>query len=98
LVDLILALKKRFAGEKLAKYAAHTPHVDSSAVHLCAKEQLWSAVPESDDKLCELGWRVADIARHAEISDLELATVVEKEIRSLEIPMEDPVVVQVSDT
>lgn len=66
---------------------------------MCAQQELGGAVPQRDDQLRELGRRgVTDVAGHAEICDLELAAVVQKEVGGLEIAVQDPVVVQISDT
>ena len=98
LVDLVLALEEWLAGEELAKDAADAPHVDGGAVCARAQEELRATVPECDDERGEF-WRgrVGDIAGHAKVGNLKLATVVEEEVGGLEVAVEDPVVVEVGD-
>lgn len=95
LVDLVLALQERLFGQQLPEDAPDAPHVDRGAVLLGAEQQLGRAVPQRDDQLGHLGRRVAEVARHAEICDLEHAPVVEQQVGRLEIPVQDPVGVQV---
>lgn len=98
LVDLVAALEEGLAGEELAEDAADAPHVDGGAVGGAAEEELGAAVPEGDDELGEAArGRVAAVAGHAEVGDLELAAVVEEEVRGLEVAVQDPAVVEVGD-
>lgn len=97
MVDFVAALEEGLAGEEFPEDAADAPGVDRGGVAGRAEEELGRAVPEGDDELGEFGGRVADVAGHAEVGDLELAAVVEEEIGGLEVAVEDPVVVEVGD-
>lgn len=99
LVDLVLALQQGLAAdEELAEDAADGPEVDGGRVAGGAEEELGGAVPEGDDEGGEvLRGRVADVARHAEVGNLEAAAVGEEEVGGFEVPVEDVVRVEVGE-
>lgn len=47
--------------------------------------------------MCHFGRGVAVVAGHAEICDFKDAAVVEEEVGGFEVPVEDPIVVEVGD-
>lgn len=44
-----------------------------------------------------MGRRIADVAGHAKVCDLESAAVVEKQVGGFEIAVENPIIVEVGD-
>lgn len=99
LFHFVVTLEQGLPVDELAKDAAHAPHVDGGVVGRGPEDELRRAVPERDDELGESRGRwVADISRHAKVGNLELAAVVEEEVGRLEVPVEDPVFVQVRDS
>ena len=83
--------------EEFAEDAPDAPQVDFWAVFLRSQKQFWRAVPESDDELGEFRRRVAVVARHAEVGDFHLASVVHEQVGSLQVAVQDPIAVQVFD-
>lgn len=96
MVDFGLALEQGFSGQELGKDAPDAPYVDFEVVFFCAQQKFGGAVPQRHDELRELlRPRVPRVPRHSEIRNLDLAAVVEEEIRRFEVSVHDPVRVEV---
>lgn len=94
LIHLILALQQRLLRQQLPHNTPHTPHIDLSAVFLCSQEEFRGPIPEGHDELGEFRRRIAVVTGHAEVSDFELAAVVEQEVGGFEVAVHDPLVVE----
>mmetsp|Transcript_7318 Transcript_7318/g.14538 ORF Transcript_7318/g.14538 Transcript_7318/m.14538 type:complete len:368 (-) Transcript_7318:243-1346(-) len=89
-VHVILAREERLAAKQLRENAAHRPHVDRLVVILLAQEELRRSVPASDhvhchERLVQLGRQT----RQTQVTNLEVAIGVHKEVIRLEITMHD---------
>lgn len=109
LVKVALASKDGLALEHLAEHATSAPHVDCGGVSPQLKEKLWRSVPSCDDQRCVVSpcfaiasssyrhWLII-VSCKAEICNLESPTVVDEQVGSLHISVEDVVVVKVAQT
>lgn len=80
----------------LKEDAADRPHVDRRAIHLLAKKNLRSAVPESDNFMGVRLQRKAEGAGKAEIGELDVRPLgIDEQVARLQISMHDAPLVAV---
>jgi hypothetical protein len=96
LVNLGVAGEEGLAGGHLGEDAADGPHVDTSGVLTTTEENLRCAVPESDDFMCVGTERDTERARQTEISQLQVALLVDEQVLRFEITVQDAVGVAVA--
>ena len=98
LVDLVGALEHGLPAEKLEQQTAAAPAVHLVPVVRRAEQQLGRPVPERDDPVGVrhgLRLRVVDLLGEAEVRDLQVAEVVDQEVRALDVAVDDLLLVQV---
>jgi len=95
-VDLGVTGEERLAGRHLGEDAADGPHVDTSGVLTTTEKDLRCAVPESDDFVCVGTERDTECASQTEISQLQVALLVDEQVLRLEVAMQDAVGVAVA--
>ena len=95
-IDLGVAGEERLAGGHLGEDAADGPHVDTSGVLATTEKDLRCAVPESDDFVCVGTERDTECAGQTEISQLQVALLVDEQVLRLEITVQDAVGVAVA--
>ena len=96
LVNLRLALEQRIFAQQLTHDAPEAPHVDSGAVKPLAEEQLGGAVPERHHHVRVRPQRIRVLPGQAKVANLQLALVVDQHVAGLQVPVQNPVIVQVT--
>ncbi len=87
--------------QELCEDAPNRPHVDCGCIVARAKKKLRSPVPDGDDHLVAREQRVEGFVEQAcqpQVADLDLAARSHHDIGGLEIPVEDPISVQILAT
>lgn len=91
LVDLGVTREERLAGSHLGEDAANGPHVDTSGVLATTEQNFGRAVPESDDLVGVSAERNTEGASQTEISQLQVAFLVDEQVLWLQVTVENAV-------
>lgn len=96
LVNLGITREERLAGAHLSKDASNRPHVNTRRVLTSTQQNLWRAIPQSDNlvRVCAQG--DAERAGKTEISQLEVSLAVDEEVLGLEIAVQNAVAMAVA--
>jgi len=96
LVDLGVTWEERLAGSHLGEDAANGPHVDASGVLATTEQNFGRAVPEGNDFVGVSAERNTKSASQTEISQLQVALLVDEQVLRLQVTMQDTVGVAVA--
>mmetsp|Transcript_1274 Transcript_1274/g.3699 ORF Transcript_1274/g.3699 Transcript_1274/m.3699 type:complete len:232 (-) Transcript_1274:137-832(-) len=95
----LLRVEKRSQAQKLSEEAADSPHVDRGGIVLGTQEKLRRTIPERHHdpvRLQQVLQRFLENPRRAKVCDLRPALLgIQKNVRGLQIPVHDPVGVEV---
>ena len=97
LIHFILSLKQGLFNEEFTKNTADTPYIDFRTILVGAQQQFGSTIPKRHDQLSQFRRRIPIVPGHAEIGNLDLAAITEKEIGGFQVTMHDPVRVEKFD-
>ena len=86
LIDMVFSWEKGFALQHFCKDAACAPYINLDVVLLPGEHNLGSTVVSRRDIASHL--RVLD-AGETEVTDLQIAVLVDQDIRGLQVPMND---------
>lgn len=96
LVDFGVTGEERLARGHLGEDAANGPHVDAGGVLATTEENFRGAVPESDDFVGVGAKRHTESASETEISQLEVALLVDEQVLWLQVTVQNAVGVAVA--
>ena len=97
LINLRVAWEQGLSCAHLGEDAADRPHVYSGRVLAASKENLGSAVPQSDDFVGVRTQGNAESTREAEVGELEVAVTVDEQVLGLQVAVENTVAVAVAN-
>ena len=83
LVQIVISREERRPAEQLRKDTPNGPDIKSIRVMRRIENDLWCSVPSGDHVFRERGCGLLVAAREAEVANLEIATLVEQQIRRL---------------
>ena len=98
LIDLRVTHEQRLLLHQLSKDATDGPHVDAERVLALAEKDLRSSVPKGLDLVRKRLDRDGECSGKAEVTDLDIALVGDKQVLWLEISVDDPFGMAVVDT
>lgn len=89
LIQVVVSREEGSPSQKFSENAANGPNIEGISVVGCIEYDLGCSVPSSDDVFSESRSGLFVAASETEVTDLEVAVLVEQQVARLEISMDD---------